>query len=110
MNVILTLTTVPNRLLEKQEHMGARHGIKTLLEQTGHPYVVHLNIPNVYKITGEDISIPDWLLEYQEKYSHLQVYRTEDYGPITKILGLLNCLLQKSNKNKKRVIIKKSRP
>jgi hypothetical protein len=88
-NIILTLTTVPNRLLEPQEHMGARHGIKTLLEQTGHPYTVHLNIPNKYRITGEDITLPGWLSIYQEKYPHLQVYRTEDYGPITKILPTL---------------------
>lgn len=87
--IIVTLTTVPNRLLEKQDHMGARHGIKTLLEQSWQSYSVHLNVPNTYNVTGESISIPDWLLEYQNKYPHLEIYRTDDYGPITKILPTL---------------------
>lgn len=87
--IIISVTTVPNRLLDPNEHMGARLGIKTLLEQSYKPYKVHFNVPSVYKVTGEEITIPDWLIEYQKLHPHLEIYRTEDYGSITKILPTL---------------------
>lgn len=87
--VIVSLTTIPNRLSEPRDYMGARLGIKTLLEQSYKNYEVYLNIPDYYEVTGEKILIPDWLVEYQNKYNHLKIFRTEDYGPITKILPTL---------------------
>ena len=87
--IIITLTTVPNRLTEPKDHMGARLGIKTLLEQSYNDYEVYLNIPLVYKRTNEKMDVPEWLTDYSNRYPHLKIFRTEDYGPITKILPTL---------------------
>ena len=32
--VVVSLTTVPNRLMEPKDYMGTRLGLKTLLEQS----------------------------------------------------------------------------
>jgi len=45
--VIVSLTTVPNRLMEPKEYMGTRLGLKTLLEQKNVNYKVHFNIPEL---------------------------------------------------------------
>jgi len=90
--VIVSLTTVPNRLMEPKEYMGTRLGLKTLLEQKNVNYKVHFNIPYSYKLTGEPLTIPTWLEQYQSEYPHLEIYRTEDLGAITKILPTLERL------------------
>lgn len=89
MNAIITLTTVPNRLMDPKDHTGTRLGLKTILEQSYKYYEVHFNVPYVYKKTGQEILIPTWLDEYSAEYTHLKIFRTEDYGPITKILPTL---------------------
>lgn len=87
--VIVSLTTVPNRLHEKQDHMGTRIGFKTILNQQYDNYEIHFNIPYKYNKTGEEFQIPDWLKNLEKEYNNLFIYRTEDYGPITKILPTL---------------------
>lgn len=91
-NVIVSLTTVPNRLMEQKEYMGTRLGLKTILDQTNIDYHVHFNIPYTYKLTGESLVIPSWLEEYQSIYPRLEIYRTEDLGAITKIVPTLERL------------------
>lgn len=91
-NIIVSLTTVPNRLMEPKEYMGTRLGLKTLLEQTGVEYKVHFNIPLTYKLTGEPLVIPSWLEEYSQQYPHLEIYRTPDLGAITKIVPTIERL------------------
>lgn len=82
--VILSLTTVPIRLHDPQEHCGIRPGLKTLVEQTASvPYEVHLNIPYSYNYCA--IDLPEWMVEWQERYPHLKIHRCVDLGPITKI-------------------------
>lgn len=88
-DIIVTLTTVPNRLMEPKDYMGTRLGLKTLVEQSYSNYEIHFNIPHVYKRTGEELHIPDWLYEFQEKHNHLKIFRTDDLGSITKILPTL---------------------
>jgi hypothetical protein len=85
-NIIVSLTTVPNRLMEPQEHMGTRLGLKTILDQSYKNFTIHFNIPYRYQLTNEEIVIPEWLINYSKEYPNLEIYRTEDYGPITKIL------------------------
>jgi hypothetical protein len=85
--VILTMTTVPLRLNEPSEDAGIRPGLKTILEQTGGEFEVHLNIPWAHRL--QNIVIPDWMDEWQEQYPHLKIFRCPDYGPITKILPTL---------------------
>jgi len=87
--VIISLTTVPNRLMEPKDYMGSRLGLKTLLDQSYNGYEVHFNIPYTYKRTGEELIIPDWLNQFQQQYQHLKIFRTEDFGPVTKIIPTL---------------------
>lgn len=91
-SVIVSLTTVPNRLMEPKDYMGTKLGLKTILEQTNVDYRVHFNIPYTYKLTGETLTIPSWLEEYKSTYPHLEIYRTEDLGAITKIVPTLQRL------------------
>jgi hypothetical protein len=87
MNVIVTLTTVPNRLSEHNGVCSAKLALTTLLEQTYSKYEVHFNIPFYYR--DNPIVVPSWVDEYLIKYSHLKVFRTDDYGSITKIFPTL---------------------
>jgi hypothetical protein len=82
-NIVVTLTTVPLRLDEKNEEFGIRPSLKTVLNQTDVQYEVHLNIPLEHR--GQYITVPEWLREWQNTYPHLKVFRCKDYGPITKI-------------------------
>lgn len=88
-DIVITLSTVPNRLLDPFPDRGTKVGLKTILEQSFNNYVVHFNIPYAYKYDNTEIYIPDWLRSYQNKYNNLLIHRTEDYGPITKILPTL---------------------
>ena len=78
--VILTMTTIPNRL--KEPSMKDVMNILTNLSYGN--YQIHFNIPFVNKKTEEEYEIPEWLEQLQS--DKLKIYRTEDYGPITKIL------------------------
>lgn len=86
--IILTLTTVPNRLIEHNGVCPAQSALKTLLEQScSSQYEVHFNIPISYdEILTEP---PEWIDQYKTQYSHFKVFRTPDYGPITKLLPTL---------------------
>jgi hypothetical protein len=69
--------------------MGTKIGLKTILEQSYSPYEIHFNIPYKYNFTNEELIIPDWLKDFESKYDHLKIFRTIDYGPITKIFPTL---------------------
>lgn len=85
--IIISLTTVPNRLMEHQGTSAAKLALTTLLEQSFHAYEVHFNIPVEYR--GTIIELPDWIIEYQNKYPNLKIFRTYDYGSITKLIPTL---------------------
>lgn len=86
--VVVTLSTVPKRLFGKSgDQYGIQPGLKTILEQSNIEYQVHLNIPYSYQY--QRIDIPQWLHDWQEKYPHLKIFRTPDYGPITKLYPTL---------------------
>ena len=76
--VILTLTTLPDRI----------KNMKPILERLttlSYPnYEIHLNVPFVYLKNNEEYQIPDFISEFDTNI--LKVFRTDDYGPITKIL------------------------
>jgi hypothetical protein len=88
MNIIISLTTIPNRLYPHHGVAAASLALKTLLEQSYDNYVVHFNIPEEYR--GVAIDVPDWVSEYANRYKHLLVFRTPDYGSITKLLPTLD--------------------
>ena len=83
--VIISLTTIPTRLVSDYGY-DMKFCIKSLLEQNNKDYEIHLNIPFVYKKTGEDYVIPNWLTEMVKENPKLKIFRTEDYGTITKLL------------------------
>jgi len=87
--VIVSLTTVPNRLMEPKDYMGTRLELKTLLEQSYKNYEIHFNIPHSYKRTGDKLHIHDWLYDFEQSKHHLKIFRTEDLGSITKIIPTL---------------------
>jgi len=83
--VVITLTTVPERLSFNVEN-GFKSVIKSICEQNYESYEVHLNLPEIYAVTGLKYIIPKWLDEFTEQYPHLKIFRTEDLGPPTKVV------------------------
>lgn len=75
-----SLTTIPSRINLIEPNL------KSLLEQK--PNTVYLNIPYIFKKTGEEYKLPKWLDKYIDN-GEITVIRTEDKGPATKFLGLL---------------------
>lgn len=88
MKVIITLTTIPTRLISFHE-FDIKYNIKSLLEQNYDEYEIHLNIPLHHKFTDTEYVLPDWLVELGQTNQKLKIFRTEDYGPITKLLPTL---------------------
>lgn len=78
--VILTLTTIPNRLINNSFKIV----IDKLLNLTYQNYEIHLNIPYLCNKTNEKYVIPEWLILISNP--KLKIFRTEDYGSLTKIL------------------------
>lgn len=73
----VSLTSIPERL--QTDYF--RQVIDTLLKQK--PTKIVLNLPYTYARTGEGYTIPTWVTESPD----IRVVRSEDYGPLTKILG-----------------------
>jgi hypothetical protein len=80
--VILTLTTIPNRI--NRSVGGLKPVIEKLLSLSYGNYEIHLNIPDVCKKSNEKYVIPKWLETIKDE--KLKIFRTEDYGSLTKIL------------------------
>lgn len=98
-SVIITLTTVPERLLNDKED-GLKLVLKSLCEQKDNDYEVHFNIPNFYHVTNEPYEIPSWLNKTKLKYKNLKIFRTEDFGPPTKFVPTIQ-----RTKNEETIII-----
>jgi hypothetical protein len=82
--IIISLTTIPSRLNYHNPNGGLQPVINRLLTLSYPNYEIHLNIPYVVKKTNEEYSIPSWLTEITD--SKLKIFRTDDYGSMTKIL------------------------
>lgn len=81
MGVILTMTTVPSRL-----ETALPQSLKILSDLNFDDYELHLNLPSVYKPTGEKYLVPKWL----SKMSRVRVFDgLDDIGPKTKIVPTL---------------------
>lgn len=87
-SVIITLTTVPERLDNDRED-GLKLVLKSLCEQLDSDYEVHFNIPEKSMITNKEYNIPTWINQYKLKYPHLKIFRPEDIGPPTKFVPTL---------------------
>jgi hypothetical protein len=87
---IVTLSTVPGRLIDPYVDSGVQSCIRSLCEQDYEgDYEIHFNIPPIYKLYDSEYIIPSWLDECVEQYSHLKIYRPNDIGPSTKIVPTL---------------------
>jgi len=82
--VILTLTTIPSRLKSNADN-GIRACIESLNNQSYDDYVVHFNIPEICKSTGELYEIPEWICDYKK----IEIHRCHDMGSITKLIPTL---------------------
>jgi len=76
------MTTIPKRLLEIKET------IDSIKNQTIKLTKLILAIPHKFQRTGEEYVIPPELLE--DPFIH--IHRCNDSGPITKLIGALECI------------------
>lgn len=83
MKVVISLTTVPERLDQEVE---IKQCLTSLCTQNYSKYEVSFNIPFVYRATSQKYNIPSWLVSFQEHYPCLRIYRCDDFGPPTKFL------------------------
>lgn len=87
-NYIITLTTIPTKF--DNLYMT----IDSIISQTLLPNKIIINIPKIYNFRMNNSQIPkDKIDEFMNKYSKYNIYineLNEDYGPGTKLLGLLN--------------------
>lgn len=84
--VIVTLTTLPTRIVQDYDN-GIRSNIESLMNQSYRDYEIHFNVPYVYKRTGTEYDIPQWI--YELEGSKFKIYRVEDLGPVTKLYHTL---------------------
>jgi hypothetical protein len=84
-NVILSLSTTPNRLSDERDGHGVKPVIENLLSLSYPNYEIHFNIPYINHKTSEEYVIPDWLNDYVKENDKLKIFRCHDYGSITKI-------------------------
>jgi hypothetical protein len=74
--VIVSMTTSPARLAD-----GLERSVRTLLNQTCPPDEIHLNVPHVFRRTGEPYVLPAWCATIDPR---VRVFRVDDVGPATK--------------------------
>jgi len=89
--IVISLTTIPNRLNSPHQNGGLKPVLDRLTSLSYNDYEVHLNIPHVNKKTNEEYIIPEWLVNYES--DRLKIFRTEDYGSITKLLPTIKRLI-----------------
>jgi hypothetical protein len=83
--VIVTLTTLPTRIIQDYES-GIKSNIDSLINQdyTGE-YEIHFNVPDTLKYTGEKYVIPQWMRDLASTNPKFKIFENvEDLGPITK--------------------------
>ncbi len=97
--VILSLTTIPQRLNYHNPSGGIKPVIDKLLNLSYGNYEIHLNIPYVNKKNQSNYVIPEWLMEINN--TKLKIFRTDDYGSITKLLPTIMRL----DENSEQIII-----
>jgi len=85
--IILTMTTIPNRLNDSTINSGIGPVIEKLTRLSYSNYELHLNIPYKNKKTNQEYIIPEWLINYPS--SILKIYRTYDFGSVTKLIPTL---------------------
>ena len=80
MRLVVSFTTTPTRI-HKIEPM-----LKSILNQTRQPDFIIANLPNEYIRDKNELIIPDFIKNNEK----IIVNRCQDYGPATKLVGVLN--------------------
>lgn len=87
MKIIASLTTIPSRI------NLILPVIESIFNQTISINSIEINVPYIFKRTGEKYEIPGWLVSLEEQSKNtkceVRVFRTEDYGAITKVAPTL---------------------
>ena len=88
--IVVTLSSFPGRLEKVQNTLDS------LLAQSLKPSIIYLAVPNTVERLGNITtdSYPEFLIDYEKKYTNFKILRTKDYGPSSK---LLPALLQESD-------------
>ena len=79
MRIVASMTTIPSRIDR------IRPAIESVLGQTVSVEHLELNVPYICARTNETYTLPTWLTEMDG----VKIFRTVDYGPITKIAPTL---------------------
>jgi len=77
--IIVSLTTTPHRINKIQ------NTLQTILAQNAPIKKIYLSIPHKFKRDNLEYHIPKWISDNKK----ITIIRTEDYGPATKLLGVL---------------------
>ena len=73
--VVVTLTTIPSRLIPEALEHGIISNINSLLNQDyDDEYEIHLNIPSVLKHTGEPYIIPEEIREIANNNPKFKIF------------------------------------
>jgi GR25 family glycosyltransferase involved in LPS biosynthesis len=101
-NIIFSLTSIPNRFLNNSFDKI----IDSIYNQIIKPKYIIINLCHKYKRNFEydNNLFQNKISQLKNKYNNLIINFSEDYGPITKILGLLN-LSHVINENDKIIVI-----
>jgi hypothetical protein len=87
MKIVASLTTTPNRI------NLILPTILSILKQTIRVDSIDINIPFIFQRTGEKYEIPNWLIRLEQDSKStdcpVRLFRTEDYGAITKVAPTL---------------------
>ena len=75
LSIVATMTTIPSRINELKDT------IDSVLNQTIRVNHLEINIPYKCIRTNEEYIVPEWL----NSMERVKIFRTEDYGPITKV-------------------------
>jgi hypothetical protein len=78
-HVVISFSTTPHRINEMQTT------VDTILKQNAKVDAIYIAIPYVFSRDNTPYIIPDWL----QNHPRITVIRTQDYGPATKLLGVL---------------------
>jgi len=78
-NIVVSLSTTPHRINHIQETL------ETVLSQNAPIRQIYISIPYVFKRDNLEYKIPQWLQDEKR----ITILRSQDYGPATKLLGVL---------------------
>lgn len=81
-DVVISFSTTPYRINEMQDT------VNTILQQNTKVAAIYLAVPYVFKRDGTPYVVPEWL----QNHPKITIIRTQDYGPATKVLGVLEQL------------------